>query len=231
MKNRVWNQTYTCKQFYPLEPRVEDVCIRDIAHSLSMLCRFNGHTKTFHSVAQHCVMVSDLCPENRLWGLLHDASEAYIADFSSPLKNSGYFENYKQVEKQIQKVICQKFRLPNEEPAEIKRADLIVLATEARDLMSPVHSEFRLDYEPLPEIIVPLPPGEAEQLFLNRFRELVGSHKREMVRCSVCQGSGIVAHSQMEYCTEQCWRCKGNRLIETMIPLAGYIDDEHDVIH
>ncbi len=85
--------TYTGKQFYPLDPRPEDVCLEDIAHSLSNLCRFTGHTDTdrFYSVAQHSVICSTIvAPEAALLALLHDAAEAYLGDISRPLKRDLY---------------------------------------------------------------------------------------------------------------------------------------------
>ena len=53
-----WIQTYSGKKFYPLDPRPEDIDIRDIAHALSLNCRFNGHCRCFYSVAEHSVGVS-----------------------------------------------------------------------------------------------------------------------------------------------------------------------------
>jgi uncharacterized protein len=169
-----WIQTYTGKKFYPLEPRIADVCIEDIAHSLSMLCRFTGHCRSFYSVAEHSIRVSRLCsPANQLYGLLHDQTEYVLNDVSSPLKRSGYFEDYRRIEKRLHVVMCQKFGLPEEEPAEVKEADLQMLATEARDLLAGgAHPDFHLNYEAHHEIIQPLAPGQAEELFLARYREL-----------------------------------------------------------
>jgi len=80
-----WIQTYTGKRFWPLDPRPEDVDILDIAHSLSLLCRFTGHTSSFYSVSQHSILVAQEVPKRlRLWALFHDAAEAYIGDIARP---------------------------------------------------------------------------------------------------------------------------------------------------
>jgi hypothetical protein len=84
-----WIQTYSGRQFWPLDPRVEDVHLEDIAHALSNVCRYTGHVREFYSVAEHSVHVSWSCePEDALWGLLHDASEAYLADMARPVKQN-----------------------------------------------------------------------------------------------------------------------------------------------
>ena len=76
-----WFLTYTGRQFWPLDPRPEDICIRDIAHHLSLCCRFNGACRVHYSVAQHSVMVANILPAPlRFWGLMHDATEAYVGD-------------------------------------------------------------------------------------------------------------------------------------------------------
>ena len=79
--------TYTGKKFYPYDPRPEQICIEDIAHGLSMLCRFAGQCRFFFSVAEHSIAVAHLLPANlKLFGLLHDASEAYLVDLPRPVK-------------------------------------------------------------------------------------------------------------------------------------------------
>lgn len=130
-----WISTYSGKRFYPFDPRVEDIDVNDIIHSLSNLCRFGGHCNTFYSVAQHCVLVSLMCPpEDALWGLLHDASEAYLIDIPSPLKKAPEFAHYRIAEKKLQDIICKVFELPPDEPESVKLVDKRILATEARDL-------------------------------------------------------------------------------------------------
>lgn len=82
-----WIQTYTGRQFWPLDPKPEEVCIEDIAHALSQQCRYAGHTIRFYSVAQHSVEIALRVPRAAaLWGLLHDAAEAYLVDLPRPVK-------------------------------------------------------------------------------------------------------------------------------------------------
>ena len=167
-------QTFTDKRFWPLDPRAEDVCIEDIAHALSNKCRFSGHTKEFYSVAQHSVIVSLACnPEDALWGLLHDASEAYLVDLPSPLKILPEFAWFKKVERKVEIAICKHFNLSIQQPESTHYADKVALVTEKRDVMPPA-SDWQMKYphKPLDEKIICLQPAEAKKLFLDRYREL-----------------------------------------------------------
>lgn len=169
-----WIQLYSGKKFYPLDPQEQDITIKDIAHSLANMCRFTGHCKKFYSVAQHCVLVSHLVDtEFALAALLHDASEAYLVDVPKPLKRLPIFEGYRELEHQLQDIIFKKFGWHGGEHSSIKIVDVKMLATEARDLMSPLHPEWKQPAEPYPFVIEALEPQEAEQLYLNRFRELI----------------------------------------------------------
>lgn len=170
--NNGWIQLFTGKKFFPMNPQAEYIDIADIAHSLSNMCRFTGHSSEFYSVAQHCVLVSYQCGEHALQGLLHDASEAYICDVSSPIKRLKEFDSYRDVEKQIQSTVYRKFGLPEVEPKEVKIADIRMLATEAKYLMAPLHVDWKQPAEPYDFEIVPLAPKEAKKLFLERFEEL-----------------------------------------------------------
>ena len=54
-----WIETYTGKQFWFLNPTPEMFDIEDIAHALSMVCRYAGHVTHFYSVAAHCCVMAD----------------------------------------------------------------------------------------------------------------------------------------------------------------------------
>lgn len=139
MAYRAWIQCYSGGQFYPLTPRVEDVRIEDIAHHLSQLNRYTGATVRPYSVAEHCVRVArrvrQLAPEHALWGLLHDASEAYTNDMASPLKYQDELAGFRAVEDRVQRCICDAFGLPHEMPAAVHQADRELLWTEAHALL------------------------------------------------------------------------------------------------
>ena len=168
-----WITTFTGRRFYVLDPRAEDVCIEDIAHSLSLQCRFNGHTRSFYSVAQHSVLVSELCaPADAPYGLLHDASEAYIGDMSAPLKHTDEMQSFRDTERHVMNAIGDHFWLPFKEPASVRTADRRILLTEARDLGMDVTGWYK-GYEPYDEKITPWPPRVAEENFLRRFNALV----------------------------------------------------------
>jgi hypothetical protein len=170
-----WIATYTGKKFCPLDPRVEDVDIRDIAHALSNVCRFSGHVDRFYSVAQHSVLASEYVDPSRhaLAALLHDASEAYICDMSRPVKHDPEMKAYRDAEKRLMTVIEMSFRVNCDEP-EIHDVDNRLLHTEYRDLM-PSAPEWKGkwgDSHPFVELIDPWTPTDAKRRFLQRFYEL-----------------------------------------------------------
>ena len=173
-------ETFTGRRFKPLDPSESEISIEDIAHALSNQCRFSGHCRSHYSVAEHSIRVSKLLadwgesPSIQLWGLLHDASEAYLVDIPTPLKISAAFAAYRDAERRLQIAICQKFGLPLLMPEAVRRADAVLLATEARDLM-PFRPEHwgALTEQPLPERIHPLYlPGDAKWGLLERFADL-----------------------------------------------------------
>lgn len=105
--------TYTKEHFSPIEPNSASININDIAHSLSLMCRANGHIKRFFSVAQHSINCAKEAKERnyskkvQLACLLHDGSEAYLADITRPVKK--HLEHYLEFEKTLQNAIYKKF--------------------------------------------------------------------------------------------------------------------------
>ncbi|MDF2694285.1 MAG: hypothetical protein K0S65_2668 [Labilithrix sp.] len=171
-----WMQTYTGKAFYPLAPVPADVDIHDIAHALSMLCRYNGHTGRFYSVAEHCVHLSRyVSPENALWALLHDAPEAYIGDMIRPLKK--YMPDFQWVDDNLTAVIALRYNLEGTLiPAEVKEADTRILINERAALHRTPPREWDVPGEPLEGVTIEAwSPERAEAEYLGRFHELVVS--------------------------------------------------------
>ena len=172
-----WIRTFSGLQFWPLDPRPEELRIEDIAHALSQQCRFAGHSRLFYSVAEHSVHVSALCPlEDALWGLLHDASEAYLQDVARPLKSLPEFAAYREAERHLQEMIVRGFGLDAEPPASVHDADNAMLHLESRCLLTGGLGLPETIAGPAPTFTVhaPWPPLRAEQEFLARFRQLFG---------------------------------------------------------
>lgn len=150
-----------------------DISILDIAHSLSNLCRFAGHTREFYSVAQHSVRVAlALPPGLQLAGLLHDAAEAYVADLPRPIKH--LLPDYKKIETGVWDAISYRFGLPRFEHPMVKEADNSALRTEWEELMRhPLPRELR--GVPKLEAAEPLPPKDAYTLFIQTFHRITNS--------------------------------------------------------
>lgn len=133
-----WIQTFSGIRFWPLDPRPDEVRLEDVAHVLAQLCRFGGHSSRFYSVAQHSVHVSEMCDtDHSLAGLVHDAAETYLIDVPRPLKRQPEFAAYRAIEKRVAAAVAKAFGVDPElfESEQVKRADAIMLATEAKHLM------------------------------------------------------------------------------------------------
>lgn len=153
--------------------------IADVAHALSQICRFGGHTRQFYSVAQHSVLVSHIVPaEFQLQALLHDGAEAFCGDVVQPLKILPWMAGYRTFESNLQDRLLAHFgveRTP-ESDAAVRRADLQMLATERRDLMAPDSRPWPVlaGVAPRHATISPKMPTFAEAMFLQRYKELTG---------------------------------------------------------
>jgi 5'-deoxynucleotidase YfbR-like HD superfamily hydrolase len=169
-------QTYSGAIFDPIFPDPTEIRIMDIAHALANQCRFSGHTRWHYSVAQHSVSVSHMVPEkDALWGLMHDAAEAYLVDLPRPLKRQpGLGTEYKLIEARLERAIAARFGLYLPIPDSVKEADSRMLVTEQRDLM-PGWTGCKDGYPDVKPYDFAIPqkmPDKAERDFLERFREL-----------------------------------------------------------
>ena len=169
-----WMQTFTGRQFYPLDPRPEEIFIEDIAHALSLMNRYGGHTLFPYPVGQHSVILSYLVdPQFSFLALMHDASEAYLCDIPRPVKYD--LTNYTSIEDNLMKIISIKYKFVWPMPPEIKHADNRMLTTEKAQVLSPGPSweKYTEDkYPPYDVIIKRQTPEESEKQFLERFKEL-----------------------------------------------------------
>jgi hypothetical protein len=183
--SKEWIQTYTGRKVFPLAPTPDAFCWADIAHALSNVCRFTGHVRQFYSVAEHCVGVSRRAQtigrrQSKLWGLycarwglIHDASEAYISDVSRPVKHQEAMRPYREAEARLQQMIAAWAGLGVVEPPEVKQADDELLATEAHYLMRPLHPDWFMGAKRIPGLkISAQPPAGAETSFTLRAKEL-----------------------------------------------------------
>lgn len=168
-----WLQTYTGRAFWPLDPRPEDVDLLDIAASLARQARYNGHTARFYSVAEHSLLISRAVPaEFALWGLMHDAAEAYLGDVITPVKR--LIPDYKALEAGVMAAICARFGLSADEPDAVKQCDRRILTDERQCLMPHAPMPWREQEPALGVRLLCLAPDDAMHAFLRRFIELKG---------------------------------------------------------
>lgn len=144
---RAWQRMLSGRRLNLLEPSPLDIEIEDIAHGLARVARWNGQTKGEHafSVAQHCILVTEICdiwrpkwsPHWRLAALLHDAPEYVVGDLISPFKAAVGLD-YKKFELRLLAAIHMRFGVPVTPPEDvattIKRADRCAAFFEATQL-------------------------------------------------------------------------------------------------
>ena len=172
-----WMTTWSGGTFWPLDPASHEIKIDDIAHALSNICRFGGHSKRFYSVAQHSVLASIYVngdAEVKKWALLHDAAEAYVGDMVRPLKSQ--MPTFQNVERGIMVHVAEAFGLSWGIPEAVKEIDEILLATEAWELMPRQCVErWSLKHPRAERIkIAPVGPEKAQDLFLKEYEKLFG---------------------------------------------------------
>lgn len=180
-------ETFTGKEVDFLKPSPADIDIVDVAHALSLVCRFAGHARVFYSVAEHSVRVATLVQSGRrpalaLHALLHDAHEAYVQDVTTPLKNL-LGHPYEEVAGRIDDCIVAAFdldALTDVSRRIVSAADYQMLSIEADSLM---HSRGeRWDWpggrpDVLYKIHSPWDSLTAKRRFLSMFHKLKGEQR------------------------------------------------------
>lgn len=174
-----WMQTFTGKAVYPMDLRPDDICIEDIAHALSMLCRYNGHSQRFYSVAEHSVLIARHLRQKHsdavaLEGLLHDATEAYLADVPRPVKP--FLQGYKEAEHRAWLAIAERYdmwSLYDNHPS-VHDADARILHDERQQNMAASENDWGLTGVRLGVQLQFWPPERAKAEFLALFAELYG---------------------------------------------------------
>lgn len=167
--------TYSGKRFFPLDPRAVEISLDDIAHGLANTCRYSGQCQHYYSVATHSVYVSeelaDEPPQVQLYGLLHDAAEAYVGDVPRPLKAE--LDGFEHVEADIREAVWTHLRVrppTDEEWATVMAADDRLLRFEADTLLA----GFQPDSVPSRSYdLGPVSPGDARDRFLTRAEDLL----------------------------------------------------------
>ncbi len=155
-------------------PETSAFTIEDIAHGLSMVCRFAGQCIRHYSVAQHSVHISNnVPPEHAYQGLMHDAAEFAVGDIVKPLKV--LLPEYTIVEKRVEAAVFQRFYVTTPLPPTIKEADIVMLATEQSQLMRNRDDwDYTRGRSPFAFEIPTWTPEEAKSQFLARFYQLRG---------------------------------------------------------
>lgn len=169
--------TFTGKLVNPFDLQPEDIDPRDIAHALSMQCRYTGHVREFYSVGEHCVLIHDYLemmeydtPVLRR-ALLHDGDETYFLDLAAPIKHyvNGFGEKFKEAANEVTKRLVKRFDLIDPEPPIIKEVDVQLREVEISTLFPPLPGrEHKYSETFLPIRIRNWSPTEAEFQFLCR---------------------------------------------------------------
>lgn len=163
-----------------LNLRAEDVEINDVAHALSMICRWGGHVRDAYNVAQHSVLVSEIVeeryPQYALHGLLHDATEAYVGDVVGPLK--AHLPEFRRIERGVWIAIAERFDLDPKIPREVHEADKIALATEWSQLAhKDARDKWSAGVAPLTRRLRPEAQLVSYYEFLGRFNALTSARR------------------------------------------------------
>jgi uncharacterized protein len=175
-----WFASYSGQQIYPLHPVLTWICIEDIAHALGNLCAHQGHTGWFFSVAQHSVILSEICPAPMaLAALLRQGALAYLAELPVPRDGPSWPQQWLKLRKSWDEAIAAEFEIADPWPKDLAELDISLSHWELRQLFVtlPTGTPNHIVYPSVSALgtIKPLLPEDAEQLFLARFHQLNGT--------------------------------------------------------
>lgn len=144
-----WIEIYPGTQFHFGHPLPGEIAVKAIAHSLSRLCRYNGHTTRHYSVAEHACHLSDwvLCeggsPLEAFTALHHDDAEYIIGDLPKPIKVT--MPEFVALETIMDKAIAKEFETIYPFPAHIKEGDVRIIKDERDAVMMPSPHSWGVD--------------------------------------------------------------------------------------
>ena len=171
-QDKIYLLTYSGKRFCLQAPDATQIDIKDIAHGLAYQCCHNGQTSHFYSLAQHSMLVaSQVTAQHRLAALLHEAAAAYFGEMARPLRQ--LMPDFPALEKKVMAAVGEKFSIADFHVGAIRRAHLIALATEERDVHPGTGGTSLLPSAPapIPRRIDFMSPEEARYQFIERFLE------------------------------------------------------------
>lgn len=172
-KEDLWIFTYTGQKVHPFDLKPDQVRIADIAHALSRTCRYSGHVEGYYSVAEHCLLISDLVSEeHEMCALLHDAPEAYLTDLPSPVKSK--LSGYNELEEKVWSVIAKKYGVPQQIPKEVKHFDESIVRAELRDVKNLPEDFFDIQKDTPDVEIEQLSIDQAKYKFIEKYLSLKG---------------------------------------------------------
>jgi len=117
-----------------MSPSIGDMDLPTMAHALSNICRYAGHTKRFYSVAEHCCRVASMVGQkHKLCALMHDATETFVSDIPSPIKD--LFPEIRLLETSLWFAIGKRYPLPTSLPVAVHRADKEISLEESAYLL------------------------------------------------------------------------------------------------
>ncbi len=186
-----WIELVSGTQFYFGAPEDHMIHVEDVAHALSMLCRFNGHTRRFYSVAEHACIMSDwvmaqpwATPRDGLTALHHDDAEYVIGDMARPVKVK--MPQFKAAETVLDRALARRFGTEYPFPPWLKEIDSRILVDERSNVMNPSTNEWGTDHlKPLGVVfwrVLGRFPAVAKRRYLRRHRRLTAEWIRTLGR-------------------------------------------------